>query len=139
MTRIKTTIDLSGPFFSRDPRKTFRENVRVLMDAVAAEGERDVRSALQSGEGRRRPVSAGVLPARVSAHAIGRTSSISGKRWAVTAVVSVRNRGMSKRQGTALMAAAASLERRFHPFRRTTSRLRKSRAVNQAELSRGLT
>ena len=41
-TRITTTIDKSGPFFRQDPVKTFRQNVRVMMAAVVAEGEADV-------------------------------------------------------------------------------------------------
>lgn len=136
-TKITTSIDLSGPFFQRDPAKTFRQNVRRLMDAVAAEGEADVKAQLQQGEGSRAPMR-GISPTRVSAHVIGRTRSMTGKRWAVTAVVSVNNSGFSKRQGTTLMAAASLLEGRSRVFRRTAARLRKARAVNQAELLKGI-
>lgn len=137
-SRVITTIDLSGPFFQRDPVKTFRANVREMMDAVAAEGEADAKAQLRAGEGSRAPISAGVSPARVSGHVRGRTRALSGRRWAVTAVVSINNRGLSRRQGIALMAAAARVESQTHAFRRTTSRIRRSRAVNQAELFKGL-
>jgi hypothetical protein len=48
---------MDGPFFRKDPALTFRQNVRVMMDAVAAEGEKDVRAQYQAGEARRRPIS----------------------------------------------------------------------------------
>jgi len=132
---VTTTIDLSGPFFRSDPSRTFRQNVRVMMDAVAAEGEADVKAQLRAGEGRRRPVRA---LGRVRVHVVGRTTSLAGKRWAVSAVVSPFNQGLTKRTGTALMAAASEIEGREHVFRKTTNRLRRSRAVNSAELLKGL-
>ena len=137
-TKIATTIDMSGPFFRHDPRKTFRQNVRVMMAAIAAEGEDDVRAQLEAGQDRRAPISAGVQPARVSAHVVGRVQSLVGHPWAVTAVASVNNSRLTKRQGIALMAAASVLERREHAFRRTAARLRRARAVNKAELLKGL-
>lgn len=135
-TKITTTIDLSGPFFRSDPRRTFRQNIRVLMARVAEEGEADVKAQLRQGEGARAPIFA--LGDRVSDHAIGRVTSLVGKRWAVSAVISVNNSGFTKKQGISLMAAASSVEKRTHAFRRTTTRLRKARAVNAAELLRGI-
>lgn len=135
--RTVTTIDLAGPFFQRDPGKTFRQNVRVLMDAVVREGEQDVRAQLQAGEGGRQPLR-GISPDRVSGHVRGRTSNLSGRRWAVTGVVSVNNRGFTPKQGITLMAAAARLEQRIHAFRKTTARIRKSRAANLGQLLDGV-
>ena len=137
-TKIATTIDMSGPFFRQNPGKTFRQNIRVMMAAVAAEGQADVDAQLRAGEASRQPISAGVQPARVSAHAVGRVRSLTGKQWAVTAVVSVNNTGLSRQQGVALMASASVLERREHAFRRTASRLRRARAVNTVELLKGI-
>jgi hypothetical protein len=135
-SRFVTTIDKSGPFFTNDPAKTFRQNIRVLMDAIAKEGEADVKAQLQAGSSGRARISA--LGDRVADHTVGRTSSIGGKRWAVTAVVSVNNLGWSRAQGISLMAAASMVERETHSFRRTTGRLRRARAINTAELLRGI-
>lgn len=137
-TKITTTIDTSGPFFAKDPAKTFRQNVRVLMDAVAAEGEADVRAQITAGNSGRKPI-AELGQDHVSAHVIGRTSNLRGRRWAVTAVVSVNNSGFSPKEGISLMAAASSVESQTHAFRRTTGRIRRARALNQAELLKGLT
>lgn len=134
--KIATSIDKTGPFFTHDPAKTFRANARVMLTALAEEGQEDVRVQLRQGEGSRAPIR--LLGGRVSGHAIGRVRSLGGKPWALTAVISVNNSGFSARQGISLMAAAASLERRFHSFRRTASRLRSARAVNRAELTKGL-
>jgi hypothetical protein len=131
-SRITTTIKMDGPFFRKDPAKTFRQNVRVMMDAVAAEGEADVKAQLAQGAGSRAPISA--IGDRVADHAVGRTSAISGKRWAVTAVVSVNNAGWSRAQGISLMAAASRVEGTTHAFRRTTGRLKRARAINTDEL-----
>lgn len=133
---IATTIDLSGPFFRKDPTKTFRQNIRVLMDAIAAEGEEDVKAQLRAGNAGRKPIRR--LGDHTSDHVIGRTRSLKGKRWAVTAVVSVNNSGYSRAQGVSLMAAASSVESRTHAFRRTAARLRKARAVNSVELTKGM-
>lgn len=138
MARNATTIKLDGPFFQRDPAKTFRQNIRVLMKAVAEEGEADVRAQLRAGQDHRRPISRGVSPDRVADHVVGRVTSLSGRLWAVTAVVSVNNRGLTKVQGIALMAAASTLEGRTHAFRRTTGRIRRSRKVNTEELLKGI-
>lgn len=136
--RYKTSIDLSGPFFEKDPAKTFRQNVRVMLAALAEEGEEDVKGALRLGQFGRAPISAGVTPARVADHVKGRVRSLKGKPWAMNAVVSVNNSGLSQRQGKALMAAASKLEGQTHAFRRTTSRLKRSRKINERELLKGL-
>jgi hypothetical protein len=135
---MTTTIDKSGPFFTKDPARTFRSNIRTMMDAVAREGQSDVRAQLQVGEGGRQPISHGVQPGRVSAHVVGRTSNLVGKRWAVTAVVSVQNRGFTGAQGKALMAAASRVEAQTHAFRKTKGRIRSTRAMNTDELLKGI-
>ncbi len=136
-TRITTTIDTSGPFFTKDPAKTFRANIRELMDALALEGAADVIAQLLSNQSRRAPIRI-VEPPRVAGHVVGRTQNLRGKRWQATAVISVLNVDLTKAEGTALMAAAAEIESRDHVFRRTTSRLRRARAINRAELLKGL-
>jgi hypothetical protein len=131
-----TTIDLSGPFFRHDPVKTFRQNVRVLMDAIAAEGEKDVRAQLVAGNSRRAVIRR--IGDHTSDHVVGRTRSLAGTRWATTAVVSVNNSGWSQAQGISLMAAASSVEGRTHAFRKTKNRIGRTRKTNMSELLKGI-
>jgi len=126
-------VDLSGPFFQSDPAKTFRRNIRDFMDEVVEVGAEDVRVQLRSGQAGRAAISA--TGGRVADYVVGRTSNLSGKRWAVTGVVSVRPVGLSRRGAISVMAAAARVEAQTHAFRRTTSRLRKAKT----DLLKGLT
>ena len=135
---VVTTIDMSGPFFKHDPGKTFRQNIRVLMDALSEEGESDVKAQLKAGEGDRYRISNAVKPSRVSGHVVGRTTNLRGKPWEVTAVVSVQNAGFTKKQAVSLMAAASWVESQTHAFRKTTNRLRRARKINAAELLKGI-
>ena len=136
---VTTKIEFIGPFFARDPAKTFHENVKDFMDRVAALGEAEAQSRYHINQGARQPVGHGVLPARVSAHVVGRTQSLSGKRWAVTAVVGVRpSAGASKEEAIATMAAASRIEGREHVMRRTTTGLKRIRAQLLGDLLKGL-
>lgn len=124
-------ITLEGPFFERNPTKTFRANVRDMMDALASEAEASVRSDIA---GRPMPHSTG----HTARHVRGRVSSLIGKPWEVTAVVSMDTRGMTRKEAIRTQAAASSVEGRWHPFRRTASAIRRSRAVISANLTRGM-
>lgn len=135
--KITTSIDMSGPFFEGDPTKKLHQNLDALKEAMAREGAEDVRTQLRATQGTRAPVRR-LAPTHVSDHIIGRTRSLAGKRWVVTAVVGVNNSGFTPKQGKSLMAAARVVEARTHVFRRTTGRLRRLRAINRAELSKGL-
>lgn len=134
---VVTTIDMSGPFFKSDPRKTFRQNVRVMMDAVAAEGEKDVKAQLEAGNAARAPIRR-LGTAHTSDHVVGRTKSLTGQRWAVTAVVSAHRPGLTRVQSISLRAAASSVESRLHPFRKTKNRIGRSRKTNMSELLKGI-
>lgn len=135
---VSGRVDFKGPFFEKDPRKTFRANIRDLMQAVADEGARDVIGQLRKGEASRYPLGGGIKPGRVSAHVLGRTKSLTGKPWEVTAVVSVNTRGMSAKQAIKVQAAGSWLESQGHAFRRTAGAIRRSRKVVQADLLKGL-
>ena len=124
--RFKTSIDLSGPFFTGDPAKKFQQNVMDLMDVIAEQGEADVAGQMRASQAGRKPMR-GMNPPRVSGWVIGRTRALAGKRWRQTAVVSVNNRGLSREDGVRLMAAAAQVERQTGAFRRTAARFRKVR------------
>lgn len=135
--KIATTIDMTGPFFTYDPAKTFRQNARVLMAELAEEGESDVKAQLRQGQAVRKTLRY-VDPDRVSDHVVGRVKSVRGKKWALNAVVSVNNIGLTPRGGRQLMAAASGLEARTGAFKRTTSRLRRAKKVNAAELLKNI-
>jgi hypothetical protein len=128
-----TRVDFSGPFFQRDPARTIRDNIRDLMAALAEEGERDVRGQIEQR--------AGSMPnwtGWTRDHVKGRTASLSGKRWAVTAVVSADSSGMSGATAIRTKAAAASIERRWGPFRKTSTTMRRARAAINANLTKGI-
>jgi len=79
------TIELEGPFFTADPVKTYRANVRDLMDDLAKAAEAEVKSRLRPG------------PAAnaVRGYIHGRTYSYkTGKRWASYMVVSSTDRSL---------------------------------------------
>lgn len=137
-------VTFSGPFFARDPRKTFRENARDLMDAIASDGQRIARELATGPEGD-----------AVRGRVIGRSHALTGRRWALTAVVSVSTAGLDRRQAIRLRAIAAGrhdpvtaggrrigttqgLEGRAHTFRRSAGRMRRMRADAVARLTRGL-
>lgn len=130
---ITTKIELSGNFFKRDPGKTLRGNVREMLDALASEMERLVQADIASH--------AGAMPAYTGwtrAHTVGRTQSYSGKRWGTWAVVSANTQGMSKADAIRTKAAAATIEKRWHPYRRVKGAIYSSRALLRADLSKGL-
>lgn len=127
----------SGPFFRGNPRQTWRRNIRNLMGRVAQIGAQDVAEGLRAGQADRQPLR-GIEPSRVADWVHGRTISRAGRQWQVTAVVSIDTRGLSRRQARQVMAAASLLESRQHPFRRTTSRLRRVRRMLEDGLLEGL-
>lgn len=136
-------VTFTGPFFVKDPTKTFRQNVRVMMDGVAAEGESYAIELLRSGQGGRALMSTG---GRVSDHVVGRTSSLGGRRWAVSAKIAPRPPASSAKAEMAALSGrkrgnrgvTVGIEERDHVFRRTAARLRKARAINVAELLKGI-
>lgn len=80
------TMELSGPFFTADPRRTYRQNIRDLMDKLASTGENEVRARLYPG----------ASAASAGRYIRGRTHSLkTGKRWATYAVVSSTDRSLS--------------------------------------------
>lgn len=135
--RVKTTVELTGPFFQRDPKKTFRHNVRRMLQGLADESQKSIRGAFDAGASSRLPI-ARIPGDRVADHVIGRVRALGGRPWALTAVVSVNNRGWSPQQGISLMAAASRVEHVVHAFRDVASQIRSSRAVLGANLTEGL-
>jgi hypothetical protein len=103
---VTARVEFSGPFFQKDPRLTFRQNIRKLMDLVAEWGEGEVRGQMQ-----------GIGTGRTARAYTGRTHALSGKRWAVTAVVSPLTQGLSGSEAQSIMAAAHEIEYGHSPGR----------------------
>lgn len=132
---FRTTITKDGPFFHGDPAKTWRHNAHDLMLAVAREGAADVIGQLRVGNAGRRPIR--LLGDHVSDHVVGelRRAPVGPNYRAITFV---RNRGFTQAEAISLMAAASSVESRIHAFRKSKGRMARARAINSAELLKGL-
>lgn len=124
-------VALSGPFFTRDPGKTVRGNILDMMDALAYLTEGELRGLIAS---KPMPRSTGWT----AAHVVGRTRNLAGKRWQVTAVISTSTVGMDKHDAIRTKAAAAGMEKRYHPYRQVKNYISRSRAVLGANLVKGL-
>jgi len=147
MTEMRTSVDLIGPFF-RDPEKTVRTNIHDFLEKVAAEGQEAVRSNFPVGSGDDPHPGAG------RAGVIGRVESMTGKRWALHAVISAQfiypwsrggRGGTHIRSGRRMVLNSANaqyrggkMERKLHMFANVSRSLRSSRAVAGANLSRGI-
>lgn len=135
------TVRLSGPFFEHDPRKTVRQNIRAMLEAVALEAQEDVRSNF--------PVLTGAGRAGV----VGRVASLKGKHWELHATISqqhvypwARRSGATIRSGRNVVANSANaayrggkLERKLHMFSHAATSIRRAKAVINADLTAGLT
>ena len=134
MTNVTTKVELSGNFFTHDPGKTLYANIGLMLDGLASEMEAEVQADIASH--------AGEMPAYTgwsTSHAVGyRTSPKTGKHWALWAAVGSVTAGMDRKDAIRTKAAAASIERRWHPYRRVKSAVYRSRSVISADLARGL-
>lgn len=134
MSDIKAKVQLQGPFFTLDPRRTMRQNILDFDNALAAYGEAKARSFLDARRGQI-PGWTGFTRNRI----IGRTRAEmarGGKVWQVTAVVSANTDGLSKKLAIRTKAAASVLESKFRIFRATTFAMRaKAKTV---DLTKGL-
>lgn len=126
MVQPKLTVDLSGPFFRGDPSRTYLANLQRMLKGIAEEGERTIQSAYPvgpTGDGRR-----GVR---------GRVSSLTGRPWLATAVVSQTHVYPWPSSGQAQYRGGKT-EARHHMFRDTARSLRSSRAILSANLTAGI-
>lgn len=124
-------VELVGPFFKVDPRKTFRANARVMLTAIAEEGEKAVKTRSPYYTGAK-----GDPNAHIRDFIRGRVKSLRGKPWALTAVVSSLFHLYNTQNGRHY-GYGRKLERQTRFFRRGVSSIRKQR--REAEnLLRGL-
>lgn len=130
---VKLTVDFEGNFFRRDPGKTFRANVRDMLDDLAEWMEAEVESQVRGH--------ASAMPAWTgwsADHVLGRTTSVSGRRWGTWARVSSFTGGLERTDAIRTKAAAATIERRWHPFRQVKSAIYRARPLITANLTEGL-
>jgi hypothetical protein len=117
-------VDLTGPLFTRDVRKTVGQNIRRMLDGLADEGDRIVTGAT--------PVLTGSM-----AHGIRRTRVRMPKDGLYTVTIYAShvypwpNGGSKEYRG-------GKAERRYGMFRRAKNALNRSRAVLAANLVEGL-
>lgn len=133
----RSTIDLTGPFFERDPAKTVRQNIREMLGALAAEGERAVKAASPVGPGYE-----GAPAGSFRAGVVGRVESLTGRPWALHAVISQQfaypwgtRRGGQRADA---QYRGGKLERKYHMFANVRRDISAARAVASANLSKGL-
>lgn len=131
---VTTRVTLDGDFFRRDPGKTLYANIRDMLDGLAEEMQKAVRSDIEARQGAM-PYWTGWTRDHVYGYT---TSTRTGKRWATWAAVTTVTTGMGAKEAIRTKAAAASIERRFHPFRRVKSAVYRMRPVLTANLTRGL-
>lgn len=129
---VTTKVELSGDFFTKDPERTIRENIGDMLEALSVEMESQVKREIASHN----------MPRSVGwsyAHTVGYVvSPKTGRHWRYWAAVGALTTGMDKKDAKRTKAAAASIERRWHPYRRVKSGVYRARAVVSADLSKGL-
>lgn len=130
----QTRIELEGPFFTHVPGDTLYKNIGHMLDALSEEMESAVRGEISAH--------AGSMPRYTGwswAHTLGYTTSPkTGKHWATWAAVGAVTAGMDATDARRTKAAAASIEARWHPYRRVKSAVYRMRALLSADLTKGL-
>jgi hypothetical protein len=130
MARIVTTIVKTGPFFAHDPALTLRQNADRMMEAIAREGEADVRAQVAAGV---RTPSEHFLPG-----VVGRTHRLDGTPFKIPGAVVSQTHVYPWRSAGSRKYRGGKLEARIHAFRRTRSRVSAVRRLNTAELLKGI-
>lgn len=131
---VSTKITLEGNFFTKDPRKTVRSNIADMLDALADWAEDEVRGDIESHAGSM-PFYTGWTADHVRGYT---TSPNTGRHWELHAAVAALTAGMGKDDAIRTKAAAASIERRWHPFRRVKAGVYRARPLINANLTKGL-
>lgn len=125
-TRIRYDIDISGPFFTKDVRKTVRENMRAALLETVMQGRDIVQQQLTPGHG--------YLTGNLSNHIQASNKSLTGQPWALSAVVrSTVNQTMPGHKGYAM-----KVEAKYGMFRNARSAMRRAGKLLKANYTRGL-
>ena len=118
---------MTGPFFEHDPARTFADNAADMMRAFGVEGELRAKAEAQG-------IGTGTTRRQIR----GRARANAGESWRATAIVGIPQPIAAERGAIRSYAALATLERVHRVMSRTANALRRSRAVNTAELTKGL-
>lgn len=131
---LTTKVTLEGDFFSRDPVKSYRQNIRDMLEALSVEMEEQVKSQIGSHQGEM-PRWSGWTHDHTKGYVTG---AMSGRRWQYWAAVAAYTSGMSKADAIRTKAAAVTIEKRWHPYRNVKSGVYRARALISADLAKGL-
>lgn len=121
---IGVSVDLEGPFFQKDPGKTILGNVRALMGAMADWSDAKVSTEI-AAHASEMPFYTGWTVA----HTVGRT--VGNQPWSTWMRVSTAG-------DVRTQAAAATIERRWHPYRSARRAVYHARPLITADLTKGL-
>jgi hypothetical protein len=134
-------IELTGAFFERDVQKTMDQNIRDMLLALAAEGQRTIQE--------RSPRRTGAFVGGI----VGRVESLRGAPWWQHAVVSAthvypwhehrgsqisRDGGRRGENRASAQYRGGKLEAKYHMFRAVAQQMRSGRTVLAANLTKGL-
>lgn len=131
---VTKKVTLEGNFFKRDPGKTLSNNVTDMLDALAAWMEGEVAGDIESHAGQM-PFYTGWSADHTKGYT---TSGFTGKHWSTWAAVAAYTAGMGKTDAIRTKASAATIERRFHPYRRVKAGIYRSKPVVAAALAKGI-
>ncbi len=136
-------VEYTGPLFTVDVVKTFRQNARNLVEAIAEDGERMVQAMLPRSS---------VAP-HYADFVEGRAKSLSGNKWALNAVVTSKLHLSSKgyKGYGAVLETTDSFQRRSRSgnvytvqgfgkwiYRRVGNALKRGSRAARADLAKGL-
>jgi hypothetical protein len=131
MTTVTTKISLEGPIFTHDPKKTIRTNIHAMLEEVAESGAHNVQAQLTPGHGWD---ATGRDAVHLRDYVIGRVESLSGRPWALHAVVSA----VTLQRQLRAHSYIGRVERRYRMFARAYRAISSSRPRLADELAKGL-
>ena len=124
-------IELDGPLFSSGLERFLGDNANDLLDHISDEIVRETTSQISSHSGQMPYWTGWTL-----AHVHGTTAGPRGRSVFKRLSVFTDTQGMDRTDAIRTKAAAAGIERRWHPFRRVATASRK--AIRTANLVKGL-
>lgn len=119
MVRTTMKVTLDGRVF-RDPSGVIGRNIEDMLADVAGEMEREVKSQI-----RQRAGSMHHYTGATTGSVVGRVESVAHRKWHRHAVVSAYTGGQVRLGAIRTKAAAATIEARWHPFKKVGAASRK--------------
>lgn len=110
--RVTTKVTLDGRVF-RDPSGVIGKNIEAMLEDVSSEMEREVKRQIRQRAGSMR-----FYTGATTGSIRGRVESVRGRKWHRHAVVSAYTGDQERRGAIRTKAAAATIEARWHPFKK---------------------